>query len=144
MKTLNEYLSSVTERWQKITDNLLFAIIKPGFIQHKKAIKEMITATGYFSIVRARKTTLSKEQAAELYTDKKKEDYFDGLVKYMSSGPCIIMKIKDNGTAPHPIKDLIRIKEECREKYAKSPMKNCLHSSDSFKNAEREIKICFT
>lgn len=143
MITLNEYLSAVTERGQKITNNLLFAIIKPGFTQHKKAIKEMITSTGYFSIVRAKKTTLSQEQAADLYIDKKKEEYYDDLVKYMSSGPCIIMEIKDNGNAPHPIKDLIRIKEECREKYGKSPMKNCLHSSDSFKNAEREIKICF-
>jgi nucleoside diphosphate kinase len=135
IKFLNESKIDVTDR--------LFAIIKPEFLERKKEIKKMITENGYFSIVRSKKVTLTKEQASELYIGKKDEDYYDDLVKYMSSGPCIIMIVKDEKTGPEPVKALIRVKEECRKKFGKSDMKNCLHSSDSFKNAAREIKICF-
>lgn len=139
MKSIIEFLTEA-----KIdTTDCLFSIIKPEFLEHKKEIKKMITENGYFSIVRSKKVTLTKEQASELYLDKKDEDYYNDLVKYMSSGPCIIMIVKDEKTGPEPVKALIRIKEECRERFGKSDMKNCLHSSDSFKNAAREIKICF-
>lgn len=139
MNTLQERL--ITSLYN--TSKYLFVIIKPEFLDHKKEIKEMITNKCYFDIIKSKKVILTPEQVSELYIDKKNEDYYDDLVKYMSSGPCIIMILKDNYIAAHPIKDLIRIKEECRNKFGKSAMKNCLHSSDSFKNAEREIKICF-
>jgi nucleoside diphosphate kinase len=139
MKSIIEFL---TESKIDITD-CLFSVIKPEFLDYKKEIKKMIVENGYFSIVRSKKVTLTKEQASELYIDKKNEDYYDDLVKYMSSGPCVIMIVKDEKTGPEPVKALIRIKEECRKKFGKSDMKNCLHSSDSFKNAAREIHICF-
>lgn len=139
MRSIIEFLNE-----SKIdTADSLFAIIKPEFLEYKKEIKKMITKNGYFSIARAKKVTLTKEQASELYIGKKGEEYYSDLVNYMSSGPCIIMIVKDEKTGPEPVKSLIRIKEECRKKFGKSDMKNCLHSSDSFKNAAREIHICF-
>ena len=42
-----------------------------------------------------------------------------------------------------PIKDLKKVKDEVRDKYGKDDMKNCMHSSDSKENVEREADICF-
>ena len=36
-----------------------------------------------------------------------------------------------------------KVKDEVRDKYGKDDMKNCMHSSDSKENVEREADICF-
>ena len=101
-----------------------FCILKPEFLDHSEDFCTMLTNNGW-QIVQKIVRTLTLEEAKELYKDKSKEDYYDDLCKYMSSGDCLCcMCYKD---CKDPIAD----------------MKNAMHSSDSLENVNREYKLIF-
>ena len=96
------------------------------------------------------KMGLVKEKIAEEhYKEHKGKDFYESLLKFITSGPLVSMilegddaisKIRKINGATNPEKA-----EEgtIRKLYADNNRENCVHSSDSLESAKREIKIWF-
>lgn len=100
-------------------------------------------------IVAAKMLRLSKEQAQAFYDVHKERPFFDGLVKFMSSGPIVVQVLEGENAiaknreimgatnpkdaAPHTI----------RAQFAKSIDENVVHGSDSPETAKVEIGFFF-
>jgi nucleoside-diphosphate kinase len=130
MKTLYDIL--------EVMDKLEFVIIKPEFLRYQQEIEDILLSNG-FSINKKLKKTLSLDEAMNLYKMHENEDFYEDLCKYMSSGDSVgyILNNRKN-------KDLSKLKDQIREKYGRSDMKNVMHSSDSQENVTRESKIYFS
>lgn len=114
-----------------------FLIIKPEFLQFKNEILEILKENKIIPIRELRKT-LSMSEAKKLYKPHNKEDFYEDLCKYMSSGDSIGFVLCNYGGA-----DLLKIKDSIRKKFGVDEMRNAVHSSDSGLNVSRESKIYF-
>ena len=135
MKSLTNY---ICEAMQKKFNG--FAILKPEFLDIQDDFEDMLEDNGW-KISDLTKIKMSLDDAKNLYKSHEKEDFYDDLCKYMSSGKCIAYELYKN--CEDPIKDLKKLKDKVRDKWGKDDMKNCMHSSDSKENVEREADICF-
>ena len=135
MKSLTNY---ICEAMQKKFNG--FAILKPKFLDIQDDFEDMLEDNGW-KISDLTKIKMSLDDAKNLYKSHKKEDFYDDLCKYMSSDKCIAYELYKN--CEDPIKDLKKLKDKVRDKWGKDDMKNCMHSSDSKENVEREADICF-
>ena len=139
MKTIKNYLNAalLTESQQ------IFTIIKPGFLNLQDEIVKIFQENGW-EIYKNRTMKLSKEQAERLYQIHKKEDFFEPLVKYMSSGLSeAIIYSKSGRTDSGTFKAVDKIKDEIRKKWGESDMRNVLHSSDSLEHMIEEMSVYF-
>lgn len=138
-KFILEYLS--------LPDNAkAFTIIKPGFLKYRDEIYQYITDKGFIMHDHTNPMILSKKQTEDLYSCHKNEDWYDDLCKYMRSGEIeAAIWVFDSEKNPNINTILLMkdIKHHFRDKYGKSEMKNCMHSSDSLENVKREYKIIF-
>ena len=135
MKSLTNY---ICEAMQKKFNG--FAILKPEFLDVQDDFEDMLEDAGW-DITNYKTIKMNLDEARDLYKVHEKEDFYDDLCYYMSSGNCIVYKLYKD--CKDPIKDLKKVKDEVRDKYGKDDMKNCMHSSDSEENVEREAEICF-
>lgn len=135
MKSLTNY---ICEAIQKKFNG--FAILKPEFLDIQDDFEDMLEDNGW-KISDLTKIKMSLDDAKNLYKSHEKEDFYDDLCKYMSSGKCIAYELYKD--CEDPIKDLKKLKDKVRDKWGKDDMKNCMHSSDSKENVEREADICF-
>ena len=131
--------------------NITLTIIKPDSVENKntgKIINDILEAG--FEIAAMKLIKLTKEQAQEFYKVHKERPFYNDLVEYMTSGPCVPMiLVKDNAVAD--FRKLIgatnpKEAEEgtIRRKYAESIERNAIHGSDSDENALREAKFFFS
>lgn len=114
-----------------------FLIIKPEFLHYRNDILEILKENQIIPIRELRKT-LSMSEAKKLYKPHNKEDFYEDLCKYMSSGDSIGFVLCNYGGA-----DLLKIKDSIRKKFGVDEMRNAVHSSDSSLNVSRESKIYF-
>lgn len=114
-----------------------FMIIKPEFLQYRNEILEFLKQHNIIPIQELRKT-LTLSEAKKLYKPHSKEDFYEDLCKYMSSGDSIGFVLCNFGN-----NDLLELKDEIRDKYSVDEMRNAIHSSDSGLNVHRESKIYF-
>ena len=135
MKSLLTYIKE-----NKDIYNNSFVILKPEFLSHKNEWIEMLQ-NNEWDILDKKQLTLSKDQAAELYSMHKGKDFYDDLCKYMSSGECLCCKCYKE--CNNPIEEMDKLKDQIRNKWSKDDMKNVMHSSDSLQNVKRESKIIF-
>ena len=135
MKSLLTYIKE-----NKDIYNNSFVILKPEFLSHKNEWIEMLQ-NNECDILDKKQLTLSKDQAAELYSMHKGKDFYDDLCKYMSSGECLCCKCYKE--CNNPIEEMDKLKDQIRNKWNKDDMKNVMHSSDSLQNVKRESKIIF-
>ena len=135
MKSLTNY---ICEAMRKKFNG--FAILKPEFLDVQDDFEDMLEDAGW-DIINYKTIKMNLDEARDLYKVHEKEDFYDDLCHYMSSGNCIAYKLYKD--CKDPIKDLKKVKDEVRDKYGKDDMKNCMHSSDSKENVEREAEICF-
>ena len=126
------------------------SIIKPDAVLNNVIgdIQSRIEATG-LSIVATKMTRLSKKQAASFYEVHKGKDFYDYLIKFMTSGP-VIVQVLEGDDAIQKYRDVMGgtmfgTAEEgtIRKKYATSNAHNAVHGSDSTYNAMREIGFFF-
>ena len=120
--------------------NKVFVVIKPGFIDKYLNVLDILTLRGFI----LRDTKLKKltlEEARELYSPHKDEDFYEDLCAYMSS-ECSLGLIFSTFLID-PIHSLDEAKEEIRIAYGEDEMRNVIHSSDSMSNVSRESKIYF-
>lgn len=122
--------------------NREFVILKPEFTDKDRDFEELLNNHGW-KVIQKKKQTLSKEKAEKLYAMHRHKPFYDVLINYMSSGPCVCYSVfTDDKTKKDPVKDMSRIKDEVRKVWGKDDMKNAMHSSDSPENVIRETNIC--
>ena len=102
-----------------------------------------------FKLVAAKFMTIPEEQARRLYAVHKGKAFFEGVVKYLSSAPSLVMVWEADG-----IIDMVRKMMGSTFGYEAQPGTirgdfscsrgyNLIHGSDSAASAEQEIKLFF-
>lgn len=127
-----------------------FAIIKPDAVRAKNSGKiiDRIESEG-FDILGMKKIQMSQKQAETFYSVHKERPFFGELVKFMISGPVIVMALqKDN--AIKAWRDLMGTtdpieaeKNSLRKLYGSNKGENATHGSDAPETAMEEIKFFF-
>ncbi|KAI5427448.1 Transcription elongation factor spt6, variant 2 [Lathyrus oleraceus] len=129
------------------------AIIKPDGLlgNYTDDIKRTISEYG-FSIVKEQIVQLGEATVKRFYAEHSSKSFFSSLVKYMTSGPVLVMVLeKDNAVADwralmgptDASKAKITHPHSIRAKCGLDTEKNCVHGSDSTKSAQREILFFF-
>jgi len=126
------------------------AIIKPDAVAAGKAGRILAHLEGAGFVVRAlRMTRLTVDQARAFYAVHEGRPFYDGLVEFMTSGPCIPMileatdavaKLRDTIGATDPAE---AAEGTVRKLYAESKGRNAIHASDSDENAAIETAFFF-
>lgn len=132
-------------------NNKTLAIIKPDAVgdNHIGEIISMINKAG-FKIKALKMIKLSKDAAKAFYEIHKDRPFYDELVEYMTSGPCVPI-VLEKQNAVEDYRKLIGATDPAkaaegtvRKLYAKSVQFNAVHGSDSDENATREIAFFFS
>jgi nucleoside-diphosphate kinase len=127
------------------------AIIKPDAVAGGKlgAILAHLEREGY-RIRAARLMKLSRPQAEAFYEVHRGRPFYDELVDFMSSGPCMPIALEKEG-AVAAYRTTIGATDPAeaapgtiRKLYAESKGRNAVHGSDSDENAAREIGFFFS
>lgn len=123
-------------------------IIKPDAVSANNIgnILCMVERAG-FAIKAQKMIRITKEMAVVFYAEHKERPFFNSLVDYMTSGPCVVCVV---GARVADMRDLIGATDPgkatdgtIRKAYGKSIEANAVHASDSVTSAENEIKIFF-
>ncbi len=130
---------------------LTLAIIKPDAVESGLAGKILAHLEAQGFVVRAvRMTRLSKSQARAFYEVHRERPFFDSLVEYMTSAPCVPMVLERDDAVSH-LRTVIGATDPAeaadgtiRKLYAESKERNAIHASDSPENALREIGFFFS
>ena len=131
--------------------NKTFAIIKPDAVKNEFTgkIYDRIQKAG-FNILAAKLLKMTTEQADGFYNIHKDKPFFNELIDFMTSGPCMVLALeKENAVlawretigATNPEDAL---ENTIRKDFATSVQENAVHGSDSDENAEKEIAFFFT
>ncbi|MCK4639912.1 MAG: nucleoside-diphosphate kinase [Candidatus Marinimicrobia bacterium] len=131
--------------------NKTLAILKPDCIGRNLTGKviDFILSNGFY--IRAMKMAhLTKVEAEEFYAIHKGKPFFNELINFMTSGPCIPMVLEKNN-AVQSFRETIGATDPSkaadntlRKLYAESVQRNTVHGSDSDKNAQKEIAFFFS
>ena len=127
-----------------------FAIIKPDAVKngHTGNIYDRIQKFN-FKIIGAKLLRMSKEQAEGFYRIHKERPFFNDLIQFMISGPCMVLALeKENAVedfrkligATNPLE---AEKGTIRNLFADSISENAIHGSDSDENAIIESNFHF-
>lgn len=119
----------------------VFVVLKPGSLDLAQLVIERFAQDGW-TVTNTITKQLLPEEARKLYYVHRKEEFYKPLCEYMASSPCRAF-IFSKEDSKHPFKEVKAIKDEIREKYGESDMRNVLHSSDSQKNMDKEALIFF-
>jgi nucleoside-diphosphate kinase len=130
--------------------NRTLAIIKPDAFNAGKAgkILALLEDKG-FTLRAARVLHLTPAQAGEFYAVHKGRPFYDELVAFMTSAPCMpVVLEKENAVAA--LREAIGATDPAeaaegtvRKLYAESKGRNAIHASDSDDNAQREAGFFF-
>lgn len=125
-------------------------IIKPDALRKRVEgnIIQMILNAG-FQIIGLKLLKLTPERAESFYEIHKGKSFFDGLIKFMTSGPVIVIALeKDN--AVEEFRELIGATDPLKAKegtirklFASDVQENAIHGSDSVMNGLREVSFFF-
>ena len=128
-----------------------FAIIKPDAVKkgYTGKIYDRILQAG-FNILSAKLLKMTNEQAEGFYNVHRERPFFNNLVEFMTSGPCMVLALEKSNaveawretigaTNPDEAKE-----NTIRKDFASNVQENAVHGSDSDENAEKEIAFFFT
>ncbi|MCD4669101.1 MAG: nucleoside-diphosphate kinase [Actinomycetia bacterium] len=125
-------------------------MIKPDGVQNRVAGKiiSRFEEAG-LDIERLKMIEIDEELASKHYRDHVEKDFFKPLLKYICSGPVIVMVVSGPG-AINGARQLMGPTDSkkapggtIRGDYGKDITTNVIHGSDSPENADREIKLFF-
>ena len=131
--------------------NKTLAILKPDCVE-KNLIGQVITkiTEAGFKIIAMKMTHLTETSAGGFYEVHKDKPFFNDLIAYMTSGPCVPIALEKEN-AVEDFRKLIGATnpenaEEgtIRKLYAESIERNIIHGSDSDENAAKEIAHFFS
>ena len=127
------------------------AIIKPDAVGSGKAgkILALLEESG-FRVVALKMSRLTETQAGHFYAVHRERPFFDALVSFMTSGPCIPMILEAEG-AVSKLREVIGATDPAeanegtvRKLYAENKERNGIHASDSDENAGIEKAFFFS
>jgi len=131
--------------------NRTLAIIKPDAVDNGytgKIIDRIISAG--FKIRAVRLMHLSREQAESFYAVHRGRPFYNDLVDFMTSGPCMPM-VLEHEDAVNAFRELIGATNPAkanegtiRKDFAESVQNNAVHGSDSNKTAQKEIAFFYS
>jgi len=127
------------------------AILKPDCVRKNLTgqVIARIEKAG-FKILGIKKIRLTKETAGAFYEVHKGRPFYDGLVEFMSSGPCVPIALeRENAIAD--FRALIGATDPAeaapgtvREDFADNKGENIVHGSDSAENGKLEVGFFFS
>ena len=129
---------------------LTLGMIKPDAVASGKAglIIAQLQKEG-FLIRAARLTRMSRAQAQKFYEVHRGRPFYEELVAFMSSGPCLPMALERTDAVSH-FRTVIGATDPAeaapgtiRKLYAESKGRNAIHGSDSPENGLREVAFFF-
>ncbi len=127
-----------------------FIMLKPDTIQ-RNLVGEIL---GRFErrglkIVAMKMVQIDRATAEELYSMHKGKDFYEPLITYVMSGPCVVCVI-EGYEAVKAVRRMVGSTNplesdagSIRGSYGLFLRRNVVHASDSAKTAEREISIFF-
>jgi nucleoside-diphosphate kinase len=127
-----------------------FGIVKPDAVA-KGAIGgviQMVEATG-LRLLGLKLLRMSQSQAEGFYAVHKSRPFFGDLVRFMTSGPCVVMAIEgENAVARYrevmgPTDSKKAPEGTIRAKFGTDIEKNAVHGSDAAETAKAEIGFFF-
>jgi nucleoside-diphosphate kinase len=127
-----------------------FAIIKPDAVANGYTgdIISIIERAG-FRILALRKHHITQKQAEGFYAVHKERPFFQGLVKFMTEAPAVVM-VLEKENAIQAWRDLMGATNPAnaaegtiRKKFATDIERNCVHGSDAPETAAQEIPFFF-
>ena len=127
-----------------------FGIVKPDAVEKSAVggVIEMIEKAG-LKIVGLRLVKLSDAQARAFYDVHKERPFFPDLVKFMTSGPAVVMAIEgENAVARYrevmgPTDSTKAPPGTIRNKYGTNIERNAVHGSDGPDTAKAELAFFF-
>jgi nucleoside-diphosphate kinase len=130
--------------------NYTLTIVKPdAFGAHKTGRIIALLEEKGFTVKSSRVLQLTKKQAGEFYAVHKGRPFYDELVQFMTSGPCMPL-VLEKANAVLALRDAIGATDPAeaapgtvRKLYAESKGRNAIHASDSDENAAREARFFF-
>ncbi|XP_064647243.1 thioredoxin domain-containing protein 3 homolog isoform X11 [Lineus longissimus] len=143
------------EKGEEIEQEVTVCIIKPDAIAagKKDEILEQLAERG-IEVLTDEERLLTEEEVKEFYASHAEEDYFEDLVKFMSSGPSHVLVLsKGDAGIIDEFRDLLGPKDvdeakevapdSLRAKYGSEKLTNALHASDSQDRAHAELAFFF-
>ena len=133
-----------------MASELTFSIIKPDAVR-KNSIGEILTRfeSAGLKIVAARLEHLSSAKAQGFYAEHQGKPFFEDLIKFMTSGPCLL-QVLEGENAINLNRELMGATNPqeasegtIRRDFAESIDANAVHGSDSPASAKREIEFFF-
>jgi nucleoside-diphosphate kinase len=127
------------------------AILKPDCVRKnlQGEVVARIQKAG-FKILSLKQTRLTKETAGGFYAVHKGRPFYEGLVEFMSSGPCMPIAL-EKANAVADFRTLIGATDPAqaapgtiRKLYADNKGENIVHGSDSPENGRIEISFFFS
>ena len=130
---------------------LTLGIVKPDALAGTKAGKIVAhLETAGFVLRAARLVRLTESQAGAFYEVHRGRPFYDELVRFMTSGPCLAMALERVDAVTH-LRTVIGATDPAeaapgtiRKLYAESKGRNAIHASDSDENARREVGFFFS
>ncbi|EAW38292.1 nucleoside-diphosphate kinase [Lyngbya sp. PCC 8106] len=127
-----------------------FIAIKPDGVQ-RRLVGEVISRFEEkgFTLVGLKLMSVSRELAENHYEVHKGKPFFDGLMKFITSGPVVAMVWEGDGVVAAARKmigatnPLTAEPGTIRGDYAVSVGRNLIHGSDAIETANREISLWF-
>ena len=128
-----------------------FSIIKPDAVAAGQAgeILAMIEKAG-FKVLGLRMTRLSEAQARGFYAVHQEKPFFNGLVKFMTEGPIVVMAL-ERADAVKGLREVMGATNPAnaaegtvRKRFAANIERNCIHGSDAPETAEVELRFFFS
>ena len=128
-----------------------FSIIKPDAVAAGQAgeILAMIQQAG-FKVLALRMTRITEAQARGFYAVHRERPFFEGLVKFMTEGPIVVMALeRENAIAG--LREVMGATNPAnaaegtiRKRFAENIERNCIHGSDAPETAEVELRFFFS
>jgi nucleoside-diphosphate kinase len=131
--------------------SLTLGIVKPDAIATGKTGKILahLQEAG-FTLRAARLVRLTPAEAGAFYAVHRGRPFYDDLVTFMTSGPCLPMALQARD-AMATLRQVIGATDPAeaapgtiRKRYAESKGRNAIHASDSDENAAREVAFFFS
>ncbi len=128
-----------------------FSIVKPDAVERglQGAVLKMIQDAG-LKIVAMKMIHMTREQAEGFYAVHKERPFFESLVSYMISGPCVVSVLEgDNAIAKYrevmgATNPAEAAEGTIRKTFALDIEKNSCHGSDAPETAAQEIPYFFS
>jgi len=134
-----------------VAATLTLGIIKPDAVAGRKigAILAHLQQAG-FDPRAARMVRLTQAEAGAFYAVHRGRPFYNDLVEFMTSGPCMPMALERDNAVAH-LRTVIGATDPAeaapgtiRKLFAESKGKNAIHASDSPENAAREVAFFFS